>query len=138
MIETAHRFVLGRISEALGPLVPNVSLCGTSDLAIGALKFSGNSVRVKQRHLLYHGTLLYDFPLELIEKCLHQPPREPDYRRGRPHGEFVTNLPVGRHPLREAVIGAFGAGDSEAAWPKESTARLVAERYGRNEWNRQR
>ena len=33
-------------------------------------KFSGNSLRVKRTHLLYHGTLLYDFDLSLIAKCL--------------------------------------------------------------------
>ena len=30
---------------------------------MGELKFSGNSLRVRRTHLLYHGTLLYDFSL---------------------------------------------------------------------------
>ena len=34
-------------------------------------KFSGNSLRVKRTHLLYHGTLLYAFDLALIEVPAH-------------------------------------------------------------------
>ena len=45
-------------------------------------------------HLLYHGTVLYDFNLELIDECLTMPPRVPDYRASRDHRDFVTNLPL--------------------------------------------
>jgi len=67
---------------------------GTSDLAVAERKFSGNSSRVKRGHLLYHGTLLYDFPLGLISDCLRTPPRQPHYRERRSHGEFVNNIPA--------------------------------------------
>ncbi len=138
MVDQAHRFVLGRIAQALAPLVDDVALRGTSDLAAGALKFSGNSIRVKRNHLLYHGTLLYDFPLELIGACLRRPPRQPDYRRGRPHGEFVTNLPLDRGTLRQALIAAFHAVRPVADWPRRRTARLVDRRYGRDAWHHER
>ena len=46
-----------------------------SDLVLGDLKFSGNSARCRRRWLLYHGTLLYDFPLALVARCLKMPPR---------------------------------------------------------------
>jgi lipoate-protein ligase A len=135
MVNHAHRFVLESLAEVLKPLVPGVRCRGISDLTVGDRKFSGNSVRCKRDHFLYHGTLLFDFPLELIARCLRTPPRQPDYRAGRPHVEFVTNLPLTRDALRRAVLGAFGAGDPLADWPQEQVARLVAEKYGRAEWN---
>lgn len=138
MIDRAHRFVLGRLASALRPLVPNVTCRGTSDLAIGQAKFSGNSVRAKRDHFLYHGTLLYDFPLELVDQCLKLPPRQPDYRQGRSHNEFVTNLPLSAAEIRRVLVAAWHARPPRDQWPRAQTARLVAERYGRREWNERR
>ena len=66
-------------------------------------------MRVKREHLLYHGTLLYDFPLEMIGRCLAMPPREPDYRQARPHDAFVANLPLDAAMLRSALRTAWAA-----------------------------
>lgn len=137
-IEEAHRFVLGKLVEAIRPLAPAVEHRGTSDLALGERKFSGNSLRVKREHLLYHGTLLYDFPLALIATCLATPPRQPDYRAGRTHLDFVTNLPVDVAILRRALIAAWSADEPLIDWPRELTERLVAEKYAVREWNYRR
>ena len=134
-IDHAHRFVLGKAVSALRPLVPGVHCRGTSDLAIGELKFSGNSIRVKRDHLLYHGTLLYDFALNLVDECLAMPPRQPDYRQGRSHESFVANLPLSSTAIRRALVAAWKAGELSADWPSQRTTSLVVERYARNEWN---
>lgn len=136
-LEEAHRFVLNTTLDALRPLVPGAARQGTSDLAISALKFSGNSVRCKRRSFLYHGTLLYDFRLELIEQCLSMPPRQPDYRQGRAHRTFLTNLPISVDALRAALTAAWGA-QPGGAWPRERVQQLVATRYSQPEWNEQR
>jgi lipoate-protein ligase A len=135
LIDHAHRLVLGRVASALRPLAPEVTCRGASDLAVGRSKFSGNSVRCKRDHLLYHGTLLYDFPLDLIDQCLKMPPREPDYRRGRPHRAFVANLPLSSAEIRRALATAWDANTPCVAWPRDHTVRLVHEKYGRPEWN---
>jgi len=135
MIDRAHRFVLGTMASALRPLVPEVTCRGTSDLAMDDLKFSGNSVRCKQDHLLYHGTLLYDFPLNLIDECLAMPPRQPDYRNRRAHVAFVTNLPLPAAAIRRALATAWDADEAYADWPQDGTARLAAQKYSQREWN---
>jgi lipoate-protein ligase A len=135
-VDHAHRFVLGTLAAALNPLAPGVQCRGISDLAVGQRKVSGNSVRCKREHLLYHGTLLYDFRLDLIDRCLAMPPRQPDYRAGRRHAEFVANLPATAAGIRRALAAVWKAIDLPADWPKQRTARLVADRYGREEWNR--
>ena len=137
-VDRAHRFVLGTTAAALRPLVPGVRHQGISDLAVGRQKFSGNSVRCRRDHLLYHGTLLYDFPLELIERCLAMPPRQPDYRQRRPHGSFLGNLPLDGPTLRNVLTAAWGVRQSPVDWPRELTARLAAEKYGRSQWNEAR
>jgi len=135
-VDAAHRFVLGTMAEALSPLVPcGVSCRGISDLVVGGRKCSGNSLRIRREQLLYHGTLLYDFPLGLVERCLGTPPREPAYRRRRSHQEFLTNLSIEPAAIRAALILAFDAKEPCVDWPRDRVAKLVEARYSRREWN---
>ena len=137
VIERAHRFVLDTHARALAPLVPGVERAGISDLALsgGQRKFSGNSLRCRRRHLLYHGTLLYDFPLDLIGACLGTPPRQPDYRQGRDHAGFLTNLPAMAAALRRALTEAWDATEETTDWPAELAEQLVGEKYSQRKWN---
>ncbi len=141
-IDAAHRYVLGRTAPALSGGTPGIACAGTSDLALtegnGAavpwLKCSGNSARVKRRHLLYHGTLLYDFPLERVTEYLPMPPRVPDYRAGRRHDRFLTNLPLGRDIICSLLRRTWSAAERATDWPRARTAALVAEKYGQAAW----
>jgi lipoate-protein ligase A len=131
----AHRLVLGTMAAALRPLAPGVRCRGISDLALGRRKFSGNSLRLKRDHLLYHGTLLYDFPLELIGRCLKTPPRQPEYRHRRAHREFLANLALPRASLCRALVTAWDPQEPYGGWPQQQTTRLANERYSRPQWN---
>jgi lipoate-protein ligase A len=142
-IGRAHAYVLGRLAAALGPVLAwrgNVAHVGTSDLALGnhlsqQRKFSGNSMRAKRTHFLYHGTLMYDADMSLVTKLLHMPPRQPAYRKARSHAEFLTNLPVDRETLGQAIDSAWPTSDELPGWPHERVAALVAERFGQRSWN---
>lgn len=135
LLDQAHRQVLDVVAGALAKLIPEVAHEGTSDLTVQGRKFSGNSLRCKRTHLLYHGTLLYDFPLDLIGRCLAMPSRQPEYRAGRSHERFVTNLPLGPDEMRQALVAAWQAKQALVEWPRELTAQLVAERYSQATWN---
>jgi lipoate-protein ligase A len=132
--DRAHRFVLGVLAAALGPLAPGVAYRGISDLALGEKKFSGNSLRLRRDYLLYHGTLLYDFPLALIARCLKTPRRQPEYRQGRPHGEFLANLRLARATICRVLATAWQAQEPRGEWPRQLTARLAEEKYRQAEW----
>jgi lipoate-protein ligase A len=134
VLSEAHRCVLAGLAAALGAFAPGIACQGTSDLAIAGRKFSGNSARCRRNHLLYHGTLLYNFPLNLIEHCLAMPPRMPDYREGRSHESFLTNLPLRADTIREALVDAYKARQLCDAWPEQRTAQLVGEKYSLPEW----
>jgi lipoate-protein ligase A len=111
---------------------------GSSDLAVsgadGERKVSGNALRVRRGAVLYHGTLLDAFDLELITRLLRHPPREPDYRAGRSHGAFLANLTLGRPAIDAAVRTAFSAVTPRRQWPAERVEALVRERYASRAW----
>jgi lipoate-protein ligase A len=134
-LDLAHRFVLSRLREALLPLVAGVQLCGTSDLAMGEHKFSGNSLRCKRNHLLYHGTLLYDFELSLLGKYLGTAPRQPAYRKERTHRQFVQNIGLSAAEMKQAIGDAFSVSQPLTDWPQEMVRELVRERYSADSWN---
>ncbi|MBX9789691.1 MAG: lipoate--protein ligase family protein [Pirellulales bacterium] len=148
-IDVAHRTVLERQAAALRPVLASVRCAGTSDLAIDVVddaglrtcKISGNSLRVRRDWILYHGTLLFDFAVEKLSQYLLPPPREPAYREHRGHAEFVTSAPIAAQVLREALVRAWQATESIALDRVDRisarTARLVAEKYSRDEWNLQ-
>jgi lipoate-protein ligase A len=72
--------------------VPGVERRGTSDLALGDRKIGGACLW-RPRGLIYYSTTLLVAPdLGLIERYLPHPPREPEWRRGRAHREFLVNL----------------------------------------------
>ena len=116
ILEQAHRFVLGimarAISQAIGGVEPIVQ-CGTSDLAIANRKFSGNSLRCKRDHLLYHGTILYDFPLDLVTACLGTPPGSPTIERSAITAAFVTQYCGPRDDTASHVYRRGLAGDRQ-------------------------
>lgn len=135
-IDRAHRKVLQVVTQGLQNITTaTIVRAGTSDLAIGDRKFSGNSLRCKRTHLLYHGTLLYDFPLEQVEKLLAMPARQPDYRANRSHRDFIMNLPLPAAELRRALVKSFAADEERTTWPTELTTQLISEKYSQDTWN---
>jgi lipoate-protein ligase A len=74
--------------------VSGVQQRGISDLALGERKIGGACIYRTRELLFYSATLLVEPDTGLMERCLAHPPREPDYRRGRPHAEFVASLAV--------------------------------------------
>lgn len=135
MIDQAHRFVLETVAAALSTLCPGVERRGVSDLTLNDVKFSGNSLRCRRSHLLYHGTVLYNFPLKLITTCLKTPPRQPEYRANRKHEQFVRNLPVDPADARLALIRQWRAAEQRQSWPEQLAAKLAREKYTQASWN---
>ena len=136
-IRGSNRYILGRIANALRPLV-DTHFKGTSDLAMGDVKVSGNAQQRKRTHFLHHGTLLCGFDLDLIGKYLHAPERQPDYRHNRSHVDFVTNLPASAAKVKQLLAAEWRAANAYEPVPLDAVHRLVEEKYGRTDWNRRR
>ncbi len=72
--------------------INNLSLKGISDIAISGKKILGSSIYRNKNALLYHAVLNLSESVSTFEKYLKYPSKEPDYRLGRSHSEFVTSL----------------------------------------------
>ncbi len=138
MVDTAHQYVMQTMLEALRPLVPSIDFKGTCDLVVGNQKVSGNSLRVRRNWLLYHGTFLLKMDLSLIDRLLHHPPREPEYRSQRRHGQFVANLNLDRSVVAERLRVQWDAHDMTANLPMDATRKIAQEKYWNANWNHQR
>ena len=65
---------------------------GISDIAWGEHKVGGTSIFRSRNYLLYQASLLYRAEVDKITALLPHPQREPDYRGGRMHAEFLCGL----------------------------------------------
>ena len=82
-----------KIIQALGELgIKNLSTNGISDICISDQKILGSSIYRDKNRVFYHGVLNRAESVEVIEHYLKHPPREPGYREGRSHKDFVTSL----------------------------------------------
>lgn len=92
-VYSSYEYILSRVLIALKTLgANNAVLRGSSDLCIGDKKISGTAQARKRSGLLHHLSLLVDFDLSIITSLLKKPPKEPEYRMGRDHKDFVTTL----------------------------------------------
>jgi lipoate-protein ligase A len=137
-IPASNRYILDRVRNALRAIVPDAEAAGTSDLVVNGRKFAGNAQQRKRRHFLHHGTLLCGFDLALIGRHLNAPERQPEYRRQRPHGDFVVNLPASVAEVKRLLIAEWQPEGEYEPLPWERVRDLVAEKYSRDEWNLRR
>lgn len=91
-ITQTNRFILSHIMNALESKVPNLSIQGYTDICIDSVKISGNAQKRKRNYLLFHGTFLYDFNIQLMAAVLNYPTKSPNYRVNRDHTSFVRNV----------------------------------------------
>ncbi len=82
-----------RIISALSDLgVKDLHEKGISDISIGDKKILGSSIFKSRDYVFYHAVLNYSERVDLIQRLLKPPKREPDYRQGRSHIDFVTSI----------------------------------------------
>lgn len=140
-IPGANRHIMERQLQALRPLESKLSAAGgialsvqgITDLCLDGRKFSGNSQRRLRHALLFHGVFLLDFDLALMETYLATPSRQPAYRQGRSHKDFVTNLPISAHNLKSLLRKVWPAEEPLANEPPWQN--LVRDKYSTSQWN---
>lgn len=140
-IRGSYCYILGRVCEVLRQHGLSASHKGTSDIAIGGRKVSGNAQKRRRRAILHHGTLLYAMDPELMERYLREPIDRPQYRGERTHRGFVRCLPLSADELRAGIAEAFGATAERHMLSRAEKAAMKAlarDKYALNEWSRRR
>ena len=135
MLDKAHAFVMNQLQAALDFIDIETEMQGTCDLTYSGRKFSGNALRCRRDWFLYHGTIILEsFDLSLIQNCLGEPKRQPDYREGRSHDEFVTSIPADAKALKAALTKQWNATELFEHPPIELAEKLGDEKYNDRDW----
>jgi lipoate-protein ligase A len=135
-ITGTNEYIMTRNRDAIQRHVSGeVRIEGHTDLAIDGLKFSGNAQRRKRRWLLFHGTFLLDFALEKIDEVLRFPSKVPDYRAGRPHHAFVTNLALPAAAVIDSLRETWQATTLSPLPPDDHIQTLLREKYANPDWH---
>jgi lipoate-protein ligase A len=143
-IAVANQFIMRRNRAAIQSLFlkprtpdarPEIALRGHTDLAIRDRKFSGNSQRRRKHFLLFHGTFLLNFDLALISELLPMPSKRPSYRENRSHEDFLMNLNLPAHRVKDALKQSWEATEELNSWPGPIIQKLAAEKYLTDGWN---
>ena len=69
-----------------------LSQAGISDIVWGDRKIAGTSLFRSRNYLLYQASILVQMDSSLIEGVLSHPSKEPEYRKGRKHSDFLVGL----------------------------------------------
>ena len=135
-ISGTTRWVLERHKQLFEPLArAPVSIEGTGDLAIAKRKFSGHAQRRKKRFVLFHGSILLNADLKLMEAVLPLPARRPAYRKSRSHSDFLANLNLPAGIVSAALQKSWGAMKVLDQLPTDQIERLTRSRYLTDTWN---
>ncbi len=120
-LRKSYAWISARVIEALRVAGVEAYFRPTSDLATGQTekKFSGNAQRRGKNYILHHGTILYKFDLALISRYLKMPQDIPEYRKARPHTDFVTNIPIDPQIFKDALAQSFQASALQAPSAEE-------------------
>jgi lipoate---protein ligase len=133
-ITAANCYIMERHRQALaGALRLPVCVRGITDLALGERKFSGNAQRRKRKALIFHGTFLLGLDMAKVQTFLTMPSRQPDYRQGRNHQEFMMNLDAPPGAIKAALREAWVANEILPDAPDFSA--LLEEKYSTQQWN---
>ncbi|MBN1870580.1 MAG: lipoate--protein ligase family protein [Candidatus Omnitrophica bacterium] len=114
-LRLSYHVILHKVIAALNACGVKAVFYPVSDIALAdsQKKISGNAQKRCKEFILHHGTILYDFNLESIKRYLKIPRDIPEYRQGRPHMDFVGNLPLPAGPIKDAIKNVFGTSREE-------------------------
>jgi lipoate-protein ligase A len=81
-----NRLLLGGLADS------RVAEDESGDLLVGDRKVGGLAIKRGRDAMMLHGTLLACADIDAVASLLRHPLREPPYRRGRSHADFLLNL----------------------------------------------
>jgi lipoate-protein ligase A len=137
-VDGAQRYVLEWLAASIASAGTPVTLAGRGDLVLDGRKVAGSAQRRLKHWFMVHCSILYDFAIEPIARYLAIPRRQPDYRAGRNHHDFLCSLGLSRNILSDAIRGKSGARATAMPAPElpavPRVQKLVADRFANPAW----
>jgi lipoate-protein ligase A len=133
----AHHYVLDWIARSIRSAGPAVALDGLGDLVIEGCKCGGSAQRRLRHWFMVHCSILHDFPIDRIVRYLTIPLRQPAYRQGRDHRDFLRNLSLPRNILVDAIRGdclACSPSQPGLSLPWGAVQTLLSEKFANQAW----
>ena len=88
-----YRMFFDIVSNCLHQIgLKNMEFKGISDFCVRDRKIAGTCMRRSRGFVLFQMSFMMSSQIRWIERYLKLPPRMPDYRQGRQHRDFVTDL----------------------------------------------
>jgi lipoate-protein ligase A len=136
-VDGARQYVLEWMVRSIRRAGRDLAISGQGDLTVGERKCAGSAQRRLKHWFMVHCSILYQFPIERIVRYLEVPRKQPSYRQGRTHQDFLSNLELSRQALVEAICpsgqpchNVFDA----LSGPMALLPSLLAEKYANRAW----
>jgi lipoate-protein ligase A len=136
-VASAQAFVLERIAAAIRLIGRDVRVAGSGDLVLDGRKCGGSAQRRLKGCVMVHCSILNDFAIEFIERYLPVPMKQPAYRGGRAHRDFLCDLSVPRDRLVASICGSWTGSETLSAapaWPRAVLESLLIEKFANRDW----
>jgi len=129
-----HRLLGEPDPELTSQIQGRIVLIGTS--AVGLRDLVATPLSSAYPGVLVHASILYKFPIQQVGRYLRLPGRQPSYRSGRSHEDFLMNLPVSRTILRESLRSTWSPSFLTATSdvPQDILESLLAEKFANRSW----
>ena len=127
--------LLQELSEAIRE--PELEVVASGDWSIQGQKCAGSAQRRLKTHVMVHASILNQMDLSAISYFLPPPPRMPEYRANRDHGQFLRNLQMDPVVFLERLARHFPDAEeiSEVPLPiKKLADELAGDRFRMAEW----
>ncbi len=144
-VEYAYRRLIHVLTKALKSLGFDARIANESDIVVKGFKVSGNSVAVKWRALLLHGTLLIDADIRRLKRYTLPPkhvPKNIDPVKYRPAN--LSDIAGYKIPLEKIVDAIIDAVENVLGKPVKPmlppqnvivAAHVLEEKYRNPDWN---
>lgn len=136
-VEPAQSSVLERLAGPVRKRGVPIVIQGSGDWTLANRKVAGSAQRRLKTHVMVHASILLDHPLDAIQRYLREPKRQPAYRAGRAHADFLTNIPLPRADLTAALTESMRPATGwlgRVAIDAGVVANLIATKYGDPSW----
>lgn len=108
-LRLSYSWISAKVIETFKVMGVDAVFKPISDIALAKnnKKISGNAQHRGKNYILHHGTILYQYNLDLVPRYLRMPKEMPEYRQNRSHLDFISNVNINVADFKRIVCSLF-------------------------------